>query len=407
MAMQDEIGRVLGDRAREPIAAEKGPDSARLALEGRARRRVMKQDDTQRAGRHLLETPLQSRHLRARLRIDGAEDGLAEIRQRRVGEAPDEALRPDDPDAGPVQLADRPPAIEDRDSPVLEHADDLISPARVPVVIPEHGDDWDREAAACASEHGSLVGLAVRRQVPGEQNEIGFAGDPPEGRLDFLAALGRAVDVSRGRDRDRCSFHRQPWQGTPSGMANEEFEALLNTLKRAAAALRDAGVPFMLGGGLAAWARGGPESDHDLDLMVKPEDADRALEVLAGAGMRPERPPEGWLYKAWDDNGVLLDLIFEPVGMPVGDEAFARAEELEVKAVAMPVMSLEDVLVTKLLALDEQNLDYKALLQIARPVREQVDWEAVRSRTAGSPYAAAFFTLVEGLGILESSPSNG
>jgi hypothetical protein len=190
-------------------------------------------------------------------------------------------------------------------------------------------------------------------------------------------------------------------------MANEEFEALLNTLKRAAAALRDAGVPFMLGGGLAAWARGGPESDHDLDLMVKPEDADRALEVLAGAGMRPERPPEGWLYKAWDDNGVLLDLIFEPVGMPVGDEAFARAEELEVKAVAMPVMSLEDVLVTKLLALDEQNLDYKALLQIARPVREQVDWEAVRSRTAGSPYAAAFFTLVEGLGIVESSPSNG
>jgi hypothetical protein len=185
-------------------------------------------------------------------------------------------------------------------------------------------------------------------------------------------------------------------------MAIEDFDALLATLKKAAAALRDAGVPFMLGGGLAAWARGGPESDHDLDLMVKPEDAEEALEALAAGGMRPERPPENWLYKAWDDNGVLVDIIFEPVGIPIDDAAFACGEELEVEAVGMLVMSLEDVFVTKLLALDEQNLDFKGLLQIARPVREQVEWDEVRRRTEGSPYAAAFFTLVGELGIVES-----
>lgn len=95
-------------------------------------------------------------------------------------------------------------------------------------------------------------------------------------------------------------------------MPNADFDAMLSTLKKAAGALRDAGVPFMLGGGLAAWVRGGPESDHDLDLMLKPEDADGALDVLAATGMRPERPPEAWLYKAWDDNGVMIDLIFEP-----------------------------------------------------------------------------------------------
>jgi predicted nucleotidyltransferase len=190
-------------------------------------------------------------------------------------------------------------------------------------------------------------------------------------------------------------------------MPNEDFDAMLATLKRAAAALRDAEVPFMLGGGLATWARGGPESDHDLDLMVKPENADEALDVLAEAGMRPQRPPEPWLYKAWDKNGVLVDLIFEPVGMPISDEAFGRADEIEVEAVAMQVMSLEDVLVTKLLALDEQTLDFKSLLQIARPVREQVDWNDVRARTSSSPYAAAFFTLVEELGIVESARSGG
>ena len=183
-------------------------------------------------------------------------------------------------------------------------------------------------------------------------------------------------------------------------MANADLDAVLATLKRAAAALREAGVPFLLGGGLAAWARGGPESDHDLDLMVRPEDADKALDVLARIGMRAERPPEGWLYKAWDENDVMVDLIFEPVGAPVGDDLFARAAELEVVAVPMSVMSLEDILVTKLLALDEQALDYKSLLQIARPVREQVDWDDVRARTSQSPYAAAFFTLVQGLGIV-------
>jgi Uncharacterised nucleotidyltransferase len=183
-------------------------------------------------------------------------------------------------------------------------------------------------------------------------------------------------------------------------VANEDLDAVLATLKRAAAALREAGVPFLLGGGLAAWARGGPESDHDLDLMVRPEDADKALDVLARIGMRAERPPEGWLYKAWDENDVMVDLIFEPVGAPVGDDLFSRAAELEVVAVPMSVMSLEDILVTKLLALDEQALDYKSVLQIARPVREQVDWDDVRVRTSQSPYAAAFFTLVEGLGIV-------
>jgi predicted nucleotidyltransferase len=102
----------------------------------------------------------------------------------------------------------------------------------------------------------------------------------------------------------------------------------------------------------------------------------------------------------------MVDLILRPVGLPITDETLERADEIEVQAVGMRVMSLEDVLVTKIFALDEQALDYKALLDVARPVREQVDWKTVRARTVESPYAAAFFTLVEGLGIVEP-PSGG
>src|SRR4051812_47854870 len=68
--------------------------------------------------------------------------------------------------------------------------------------------------------------------------------------------------------------------GSPVNMATDEqspFSDLESSLKRSAAALREADVPFLLGGSLASWARGGPESRHDLDLMLKPEDLERAV----------------------------------------------------------------------------------------------------------------------------------
>jgi hypothetical protein len=178
----------------------------------------------------------------------------------------------------------------------------------------------------------------------------------------------------------------------------DRFSGLAQAFRVAVAALREARVPFLLGGSLAAWARGGPQPEHDLDLMVRPADADAALQALAGAGMRTERPPEEWLYKAWHGD-VLIDLIFRPSGLEMTDEVFERAETISVLAVAAPVMSLEDVLTTKLHALDEHSLDYSNLLAIARAVREQIDWPQLRARAGSSPYARAFLTLVQELAI--------
>ena len=179
---------------------------------------------------------------------------------------------------------------------------------------------------------------------------------------------------------------------------DQPFSSMEATLKKAAAALRDAEVPFLLGGSLASWARGGPETTHDLDFMIKPEDAERALEALCDAGMRPERPPEEWLLKVWDGD-VLIDLIFGPSGLEMTDEVIERGDTLNVLSMEMKVMSLEDVLTTKLEALTEHELDYSGVLEIARALREQIDWRTVRERTDGSPYAKAFFVLVEELGI--------
>ena len=95
----------------------------------------------------------------------------------------------------------------------------------------------------------------------------------------------------------------------------------------------------------------------------------------------------------------MIDLIFEPAGIRVTDAVIERGEELNTGGMPVPVMALDDIMATKLLALDEHNADYADLLPIARALREQIDWPSLRERTSSSPFAAAFFTLAEGLGI--------
>ena len=177
------------------------------------------------------------------------------------------------------------------------------------------------------------------------------------------------------------------------------LNGMVPTLKKAAAALRDAGIPYLVAGGVASWVRGGPSTDHDLDFLIKPVDADRALDTLADAGLRPEKPPEEWLFKAWDGD-VLVDLIFRPAGLDVDDELIERGEEREVEAMTMRVLSAEDLLVSKLMAMTEHSINYRSCLEIARALREQIDWEDVRARTDASPFGRAFFVIAKGLGIV-------
>ena len=265
-----------------------------------------------------------------------------------------------------------------------------------------------------------------------------------------------------------------------------DFDDLVVAAKRAAAALREADIPFLLAGGLASWVRGGPATEHDVDFVLRPLDAERALQVLDDAGLRTERPPEEWLYKAYDgdvmidlifgpegpevddamfaraedlplqavmvrvlsvddilisklmaltehhldydgvlelaralqvlddaglrterppeewlykayDGDVMIDLIFGPEGPEVDDAMFDRAEELPLQAVTVRVLAVDDILISKLMALTEHHLDYDGVLELARALREQIDWDRVRAETKASPYARAFFTLAEGL----------
>jgi predicted nucleotidyltransferase len=207
-----------------------------------------------------------------------------------------------------------------------------------------------------------------------------------------------ALDIDLPVPANRDDHSWVPHFDMPS---DANFSLLLNAMKHAAATLRDAGITFALAGGLAVYARGGPESDHDVDFVLMPADAERAVEALSAVGFRTVEPPEGWLYKVFDQQDAMIDLIFRPNNQSpeVVAEILERAEELEVYAITMKVMSVTDVLASKLLALKEHEVDYEAALEIARACREQIDWKVLRERTSESPYAKAFFTLADELGL--------
>jgi len=181
-------------------------------------------------------------------------------------------------------------------------------------------------------------------------------------------------------------------------VAASQSVEILDVMKRVAQILRDADIDFALGGGLSAWVHGGPPTENDVDILIREADAGDALRALDAAGLETARPPEGWLVKAWSD-GILVDLMFGPAGAVVDEEFLQRCEERDVAAVRMRVMPVNDLLVGKMLALSEHHLDYAPILEHARALREQVDWQEVEERTAQSPFARAFLYLLTELGV--------
>ena len=179
---------------------------------------------------------------------------------------------------------------------------------------------------------------------------------------------------------------------------SDDPDALREAMKKVAVALKRAEIPFALAGGYAAFARGGPESDHDVDFYLRADDVDAAEKVLADADLRVEHPAEDWLVKVYDGD-AMVDLIFAPTDLPVTLEMLERADEIEVDSVAMPVLSATDLMLSKLLALDEHYCDFASLFPVARAVREQIDWDRLGAEAGHNAFARAFLQLVDDMGV--------
>ena len=179
----------------------------------------------------------------------------------------------------------------------------------------------------------------------------------------------------------------------------EDQANLREALKRTAAGLKQTGVPFALAGGYAAWARGGPEPDHDVDFLVAPEDCDKVVGLLAEQGLQIVQPTEDWLVKVFTDD-AMVDILWRAAGSADVRAALARATEVEVLSVVMPVLAATDVMLQKLAVLGERYCDLGAVLPSARALREQVDWHLVHDGVAGNPYAEVALELFKRLDVI-------
>ncbi|MFP5283598.1 MAG: nucleotidyltransferase family protein, partial [Actinomycetes bacterium] len=187
-----------------------------------------------------------------------------------------------------------------------------------------------------------------------------------------------------------------------AGEGTVDTPELREALKRSASALKRDAVPFALGGSYALWVHGAPEPVHDVDLVVAESDIEAAVDSLSAAGFQIERPPEDWLFKAHADQ-AMVDVLHRLQGEVVDAELLRRAGEHEVLGLRMPVLPPTEIMAAKLASLSEHYCDFATLLPVVRAVREQLDWDRLRTTSRDRPFAEAFLLLVDRLGIQEVS----
>lgn len=154
---------------------------------------------------------------------------------------------------------------------------------------------------------------------------------------------------------------------------------VLGVLGEARHALEAADIPYMFIGGLALSIYGRPKPVEDLDVMVKHEDVDKALEALGDAGFDTKDPDELWLHKAAKE-GVLVDVITRSEGdLYVDDEMIDRSITEDFKGQKVRLVSVEDLLVMKALAHEEDTAHYwhDAMTLI---VAGELDWKYIVRR---------------------------
>jgi hypothetical protein len=135
-------------------------------------------------------------------------------------------------------------------------------------------------------------------------------------------------------------------------------DPFFSTAAEAGTALGAADVPYVVVGGLGSSIRGRPRWTDDVDVLVAPEDAGRALEALARAGYATEETNPHWIYKA-TRHDVVVDVIFAAKGgIYLDGEMVRRATTELVGGGRVRVAAPEDLIVMKAVAHDEPSMHH-------------------------------------------------
>ncbi|MGH3443354.1 MAG: nucleotidyltransferase [Nitriliruptorales bacterium] len=177
--------------------------------------------------------------------------------------------------------------------------------------------------------------------------------------------------------------------------SNQSTPAALDFYGKALAALADAGIPFLVGGGYAVHVYTGiARMTKDFDLFVLPEDVSRVLQTLAAAGYHTELTYPHWLAKVYSGKEV-IDVIFSSGnGMCRVDQGwFEHATDAVVLNLAVKVCPPEESIWQKAFIMERDRFDGADIAHLLRVRAGTLDWPRLLERF-GPHWRVLFMHLV-------------
>jgi predicted nucleotidyltransferase len=164
----------------------------------------------------------------------------------------------------------------------------------------------------------------------------------------------------------------------------EAAERFNRILKETVEALEASGIRYAFIGGIASGGLGRPRSTHDIDVFVRPEDAESALRALAKKNFRTEKTDPAWLYKGFKEN-ILVDVIFKSKGeIYLDSEMYQRLTVAEFHGLQLRLVAPEDLVIIKAAAHSELTPGHwhDALALLSHP---DLDWGYLVRRARRAP----------------------
>lgn len=145
----------------------------------------------------------------------------------------------------------------------------------------------------------------------------------------------------------------------------------------------DAGIKNALGGGLAfSFYSCRQRNTKDVDLLVKPTDKDRVVEILHRHGFEDyfeqEAYDRSWIYRAFRD-GVICDIIWTLPNhrFEVDDDWFLRCRTTQIHGQEVKLITMEDLIRVKLFVLQRRRTDWPDIMNLLYQQAENVQWRTL------------------------------
>jgi len=151
---------------------------------------------------------------------------------------------------------------------------------------------------------------------------------------------------------------------------------------RAVDALNEASIDFLIGGAFALRTYTGiGRFTKDLDLMIRPRDVERVLEVQRRLGYRANVAFSHWLAKVHCGE-FLIDIIYRAGNglCEVDDDWFSNARETEIFGRKLLISPPEEMIWQKAYIMERERFDGADVQHLLRSCASEMDWQRLLDR---------------------------